>query len=341
MITRWILCLFLAIIAHGAGAQPPDGREGGEDFDTAVPIPALPYQDTGYTCDNTDDIDVHWPYGSDAADVVYSLVIPEGSFMLTADLCGSEYDTKIAFFDADQEIFAANDDYYVGPPCGEYVSKLIHYFPTGGDLIYIVVDGYGGDCGDYILEVTGEPYQPCELAIPPGAMLEGEPELADGYEDTYNDGCAGLPEFPRLQLLEAAADNRLDLHGLSGWYETGGSAYRDMDWFLVRLDPDGDGQLVVTVSAQEETYVYELGPHDCDEVAVLQQSWTHECLEVSLTVTGVPGTLVWLMVRPGANHPPVWQVGHEYEYLLHLDGLADSVVRTEQRTWSSVKQLFR
>ena len=341
MFTRWIPFLLLVVIIHSAAAHSPDSREGGEDFDTAVPIPALPYQDTGNTCNNTDDIDGPYPYELDAADVVYSLVIPEDDFTLTADLCGSAYDTQIAFFDVDRVIFAGNDDYYGGPPCGQYVSKLSHYFPTGGDLVYIVVDGYGGHCGEYILEVTGGPYQPCELAIPTGAVPEGEPELVDGYEDTYNDGCAGLPEFPRLQLLEATADNRLDLHGRSGWYDTGGSAYRDMDWFLVRLDPDGDGHLAVTLSAQEETYVSELGPHDCNEVAVLQTRWTHECLEVSLTVTGVPGAFVWLMVKPTNNHPPVWQVGHEYEYLLQLDGLADSVVRTEQRTWSNVKQLFR
>ncbi len=43
--------------AH-APAHPVFDREGGETLATAVPIPSLPYSDSGATCDNVDDYDI-------------------------------------------------------------------------------------------------------------------------------------------------------------------------------------------------------------------------------------------------------------------------------------------
>ncbi len=39
-------------------AHPVFDREGGETLETAVPIPLLPFVDSGATCDNTDDYDI-------------------------------------------------------------------------------------------------------------------------------------------------------------------------------------------------------------------------------------------------------------------------------------------
>ena len=39
-------------------ANPAFDREGGETVATAVPIPSLPYVDSGATCDNVNDYDI-------------------------------------------------------------------------------------------------------------------------------------------------------------------------------------------------------------------------------------------------------------------------------------------
>ena len=56
----------------------------------------------------------------------------------------------------------------------------------------MIVDGYGGDCGDYVINI--ETFEPCVVDCPAGAELEGEPALVDGYADEFNGGC-NSPEF--------------------------------------------------------------------------------------------------------------------------------------------------
>jgi hypothetical protein len=54
------------------GDRAVDGREGGENLDSAVPEPGLPFTDTGATCDNFNDYDEVCPFtGSTSPDVVY------------------------------------------------------------------------------------------------------------------------------------------------------------------------------------------------------------------------------------------------------------------------------
>jgi hypothetical protein len=162
----------------------------------------------------------------------------------------------------------------------------------------------------------------------------------DGYVDEYNSGCEFAADEPTLQPLTAAADGAVSLDGRSGWYTTANVDYRDMDWFLVRLDPAGDGVLTATLTAQESTYLFEAGPHDCAEVEALQYELSTDCAAVTLTVAGEPGDAVWLVVAPDTFSAPGW-IDHEYSYLLELDGIAASIVRNEVGSWSSVKALFR
>jgi len=138
-------------------------REGGEDIANAVPISGLPFNDTGFTCDNIDDYDVACPgYGeSDAPDVVYSYT-PTWGEIITIDLCGSLYDTKIFVYEATAgNVVACDDDFYpFGDACGSYVSKVEDLHLLGGQTYYIVIDGWSGDCGEYELSITGVPAIP-------------------------------------------------------------------------------------------------------------------------------------------------------------------------------------
>ena len=79
----------------GLNPGTADGRQGGEDMASAVPIDEMPFNDTGNTSDNLDDYDEICPYGgSISPDVVYSYT-PLNDEVLTIDLCGSSYDTKV------------------------------------------------------------------------------------------------------------------------------------------------------------------------------------------------------------------------------------------------------
>jgi hypothetical protein len=110
---------------------------------TAVPITALPFSDTGATCDNLDDWDEVCPYtGSTSADVWYSYT-PAADMMVSVDLWGSFYDTKTYILDAGYNVIACNDDFY-----SDWTSLIEAAQLYSGNTYYIVVDGYGGDCGD-------------------------------------------------------------------------------------------------------------------------------------------------------------------------------------------------
>jgi len=131
----------------------PDGREGGETIDDPFFVEVLPFLDAGNTCDNLDDYDETCPYGdSISPDVVY-VYIPPDDQLLTVDLCGSQYDTKVYVYEGvytPGEPLACNDDYYTpGDPCGAWVSRLDAVPVTAGVPYFVVVDGWGGDCGDY------------------------------------------------------------------------------------------------------------------------------------------------------------------------------------------------
>ncbi|MBL7034063.1 MAG: T9SS type A sorting domain-containing protein [Candidatus Delongbacteria bacterium] len=134
-------------------------RVGGEDIATAVSIPGLPYSDTGNTCGFVDDYDEVCPYtGSTSPDVVYAYT-PAGNETVTISLCtGSTYDTKLFVYEnlgTPGSPFACNDD-----ACPGYVSELAGLSLTAGNTYYIVVDGYGGDCGDYTIDFTTPPPPP-------------------------------------------------------------------------------------------------------------------------------------------------------------------------------------
>ena len=55
--------------------------------------------------------------------------------------------------DAQLNCLAFDDDYYMDDPCGPWVSYLENVPLAGGEAYYILVDGYGGDCGAYQIAV--------------------------------------------------------------------------------------------------------------------------------------------------------------------------------------------
>jgi hypothetical protein len=311
---------------------PDPERQGGDTIFFATFIPMLPYEDSGTTVGRVDDYDEICPYsGATAPDVVYKYVATM-SQPVDIDLCGSAYDTKVYVYDASLDLVACNDDFYFGPPCGEYVSKIDHVWLDAGTTYYIIIDGYGGACGLYQLHVVGL-VGTCYYHIP---NTEGEPLLVDDYVDIYNGGCNSPPDHP-FQEVAGDSDGEAIISGVSGWYIDHGSNQRDTDWFVLFMGPQN--AIAVTICGVYATYAFELGPQVCETVGVVQQCTSMHGATGDMIITGyVPLAPVWFWVGPTVFAPPAG-AENEYNYNVWLSGLAPTVF-AEATTWSTVKALY-
>jgi len=321
----------------GMNLGTTDGRDGGEDMASAFVIDAIPFLDGGNTSDNLNDYDVECPYsGSTAPDVVYSFT-PAADISLRLDLCGSGYDTKVYIVTADMNLIDCNDDAYTQDPCGVYVSLIENAALLAGTEYFIIIDGYGEDSGDYILEIS-------EYIAPPPCILEctglqeGEPALGPGYEDAFNGGC-NSPEFGSpWSDLTWAADNmgELVLCGTAGWTDTG----RDTDWNYLMLGEHGIVE--ITVDAEQTTNVYILSMTSCDDVEVVQSMTVGICNPHTLIVNGEPGDIFMVWFGAPEHTPPAGFVGYEYSYVAHFTGLVSGgYVATENISFDEIKSLYR
>jgi len=315
-------------------------RQGGDTIAEATVIDGIPFADSGTTAGYNDDYDEVCPYdNSTSPDVVYSF-FNYGTHVVDIDLCGSTYDTKLYVYDDAMNLVACNDDYYFDSFCGLYVSALFSLSLSTGTQYYIVIDGYGGDFGDYEIQIHEIYADPCTDYCLDGYEEENEPELMDDYEDAYNGGC-NSPEFgnPFQELWGEDDTGSLNFCGLSGWYAYGEYTYRDTDWFTAII---GDNGTIEWYCYTEYAInMFQLGPLNCDEVGVLQSA-TAACWDPALlTVVGEPGEIVWLWIGPTVFDPPPGMEGHEFEYLMSLSGLQAGPVATDSVTWSALKMLYR
>lgn len=307
-----------------------DGREGGETCGTAYVIPGLPFDDTGATCDNVDDYDEVCPYtGSVSPDVVYSW-LADFTGTIDIDLCGSLYDTKVYVYeDVCGNLVACNDDYYYDATCGTFVSALFDVPVTSGSTYYIVIDGYGGDCGEYLLSVAG--MGECELSCQ--GTPEGEPTLVNYYVDAYNGGCNSSPAV--FQTLQGDAQGCINFCGVSGWYYNDGD-YRDTDWFIVTA---AGGSIDWTVDAEQPSYMFVLGPNDCPTVGVVYQAEAGPCAPGNLSFPTTPGNQYWLWVGPQSFSGPAQPF--EFDYVMDVCGIEPGVTSTKETSWGGIKKLYR
>jgi len=294
----------------------PATRQGGDTILDAVVI-TVPGYFTGSTVGFANDYDESCPYtDSISPDVVYTFMA-DADAALDLDMLGSAYDTKLYLYDSDLDLVACNDDFHP-----DYTSKLENIAVLGGETYFVVVDGYGENSGDYVLDIAA--YDPCIIDCPAGWPVEGEPTLVNGYIDVFNGGCntEGSTPFQRITYRIFC--------GVSGWYDES----RDTDWFLYSIP--AFGVLEVTGNAEFETYMFELGPHDCDGVAVIQNVIIGPCQEGTMTITGAGGADVWFWVGPTTFGDGV---ALEYQYILesNYDGGCTAV---ENHSLTSVKSLF-
>jgi hypothetical protein len=286
-----------------SGDGMADTRQGGESWADAVVITALPFTDTGATCDNADDITPPCAY-SQAPDVVYQYTPPVDQ-QITLSLCGSGYDTVLGIYDVNHVNLDCNDDF-----CG-LQSEIDDFQVHAGQTYYIVVDGFSTSCGSYQITLTNAS-QPCVVECPPGAEIEGEPPCVDGYHDLYNGGCGGIAwTFIQPQNGDCAT-----MCGRSCTYLYNGISYRDTDWYDVTaaggpVSMTGTAEfplqllLIYGTACNNLQYVYADGP-PCQPVTL---SWTFEA-----------GQDCWLWAAPA-----VFSGVPESNYVLDVCGIAPTV----------------
>jgi len=111
------------------------------------------FYDSASTVGFTDDYDAVCPYtGSTSPDVVYEITLPASPVKFMVSLCESYYDTKVFMFDANGDEVACSDDYCSASHGQSWTSYIeVEGLPAG--TYYIIIDGYGGDEGTYVMEV--------------------------------------------------------------------------------------------------------------------------------------------------------------------------------------------
>lgn len=281
---------FVASVALTAGAF----AEGGNDIFSAVDIVGIPFSDTGFTCDNTNDGDAVCPFtGSTAPDVWYTWT-PSVTIEIDVDLCDSDaYDTKTYILDENLVEIACNDD-----ACGlSGWRSLIQCADLLANVQYfIAVDGYGSACGDYILYIFE--CEPCVVPCPAEVdLIEGEPPCGDDYNDTFNGGCNSTP--PIFQQVECGTvEDPFIICGESGTFLYGTSNYRDTDWFETTTDEtfnilwDGIAEFPLLL------FIIDGGSGNCDDLVIIGSVTGPPCDPIGLASPASAPGLYWFWAGP-------------------------------------------
>jgi len=317
------------------GVPNPQPQVGGEDIPSAVPIPAIPYSDGGNTCGYINNYDEVCPYtGSLSPDVVYSYS-PAADGAINISLCDSYYDTKVFVYEnvyTPGTPYRCNDDACSGPNYPYSWLSLLECVPVvAGNTYYIVIDGYGSGCGQYVLNV--DECVPCTVECPPGAIAEGEPDCGPNYVDSTNGGCNSTPNvFTNLPC----AGTSLTVCGTYGGFTYNGLNYRDTDWYIINVPTGGFAN--VTMCIEGELPVV-LGYIDlrfgCPVTSFVTYTVLEDCQYGCINAALPAGdACVWV----GTNgFGPDFACGSDY--VLTIDGL-DCPVSIEPTTWGKIKAQF-
>ncbi|MFQ5453393.1 MAG: hypothetical protein ACE5D6_04320, partial [Candidatus Zixiibacteriota bacterium] len=212
---------------------------------------------------------------STSPDVVYAYT-PAVDEVVNISLCASGYDTKLFLYENSYTPgapFACNDD-----ACPGYRSELVDLPLIGGNTYYIVIDGYGGDYGDYQIDMdVVTPPEP--FACPEGSVDENEACGADA-----NGGCnMATPSFEAINCTDTVCG--------TVWADGG---TRDTDWYELTMYQTGVVEW--TASAEFPFVIGFVDTSDCNMAASLDPYGLGNPGEtITVSRTAGPGTY-WLFV---------------------------------------------
>ena len=145
---------------------PSSTRQGGDDISTATVITELT-QLEGTNVGYFDDYDEDCGSGtSTSGDVVYAFT-PTATMAVDLSTCYSDYDTKIFVYENEAGNLASttaggpasacsDDNIWPGEtdeaPCTAWTSYIGGLLMTAGNTYYIVLDGWNGEEGNYVLD---------------------------------------------------------------------------------------------------------------------------------------------------------------------------------------------
>ena len=320
---------------HIEGIPDPSGRIAGDTIEEAWVIPTLPFSGSDDTCEFVNDYAESCPYtGSLSPDVVYAYTAT-GDYYIDIDLCYSLYDTQLYVYENEYtpgDPYACNDDYYWADPCYTYSSAIFGLPIYAGNTYYIVIDGYGGDCGTYAVDIWEHPMHP--LSCPGGSLEEGEPECGEDYVDEYNGGC-NYP-FPRFQTIDPGQGALITFCGESGTFLFEGYPYRDTDWLEITVEEQSEITFC-TVAEFEFQVILIDGNQGCGGLEIIEMETAGYMEEICIAHDFSPGTY-WFWVGPSGfdGWPcPGWQ------YVLTIDGYVGSPTPAEAGSWGAIKARFR
>lgn len=348
----FILSLFLQTGAMGQGVgasgrfekdeiqdhQQSDfqGRTGGETIETAFEITSLPFYETGWTNNMTDDYQEICIAGSNTSpDCVYSYT-PAADMYMDVDLCGTNFSATLFVVEDTYipgEFYTCNKGYYAGDPnCANGTPRLLELPLYAGHTYYFILDGYLNSFGPYFIHF--KEVDLCEISMPEETVAEGEPPLENSQVDNYNSGCNAEP--PLRQPINYFNDDTgcVDIAGLTGYARHFGYYFRDTDWFIVTALGDEMSASVIS----ETDFSLFVGGVDCPFWSDYREDMP-PCEPRTISWSTVPGQEYTVLVAPrGLSY---WNNELTImDYQLEVCG-QDGVVEVRSSTWGALKANYR
>jgi hypothetical protein len=294
------------------GMEP---RQGGDTCGDATVIPGLPFNASGMTTGYTNDYDEACPFtGSASPDVVYSYT-PPSNINISASVClgdaGSNttnYDTKIYIYEGScpGTVAGCNDDDCTAPNYGSpFNSALENIALTGGTTYYFVVDGYGGEFGNYTLDIWEYfvPVCPCTGSEVP------EGEVGCGNPDTHNGGCNTFDPPVYDPATFSVVSCNTSYCGTTGTDDA--ASIRDTDWYLLDMPQADTVHFTVTSAVGVNMFVLgDIISTNCGAVSLIDQNNASDCIPATIDFAAPAGeNFLWVGpdVFSGLGCPP-----HEY-----------------------------
>jgi hypothetical protein len=167
----------------------------------------------------------------------------------------------------------------------------------------------------------------CPGQWPEECMYENEPDLVDGYVDTWNGTCEDA-------IMEYTDDT---ICAESGWYFTDGIMHRDSDWFAFQAIPN---QFSLTFQLERSLTVTMYSGESCGAL--------NNIFGDNIMIAGVPETItffsnspqvliIWFHIRPA----DMGEQSDTFRYTLSGSGFSSVHISDSGMTWGSMKTLYR